>query len=64
MHLLKDGGEQFSASYDALNPSHLVRLLEDDGMLLAQSLAIIEHFRRDRAGEFDDAHGGHRRVIA
>jgi maleylacetoacetate isomerase/maleylpyruvate isomerase len=43
VHLLKDGGEQFSAAYDALNPSHLVPLLEDDDMLLTQSLAIIEY---------------------
>jgi maleylacetoacetate isomerase/maleylpyruvate isomerase len=43
VHLLKDGGEQFSAGYDALNPSHLVPLLEDGGMLLTQSLAIIEY---------------------
>jgi maleylacetoacetate isomerase/maleylpyruvate isomerase len=43
VHLLKDGGEQFSAAYDALNPQHLVPLLEDEGMLLGQSLAIIEY---------------------
>ncbi len=43
VHLLKDGGEQFGAAYDALNPQHLVPLLEDDGMRLAQSLAIIEY---------------------
>ncbi len=43
VHLVKDGGEQFSAAYGALNPSHLVPLLEDDGMLLTQSLAIIEY---------------------
>ncbi|WP_306392274.1 maleylacetoacetate isomerase [Telluria beijingensis] len=41
--LLKEGGEQFGAAYDALNPQHLVPLLEDGGMLLAQSLAIIEY---------------------
>jgi maleylacetoacetate isomerase/maleylpyruvate isomerase len=43
IHLLKDGGEQFGLAYDTLNPQHLVPLLEDDGMLLAQSLAIIEY---------------------
>ena len=43
VHLLKDGGEQFSAAYHALNPSHLVPLLDDDGMLLTQSLAIMEY---------------------
>lgn len=43
VHLLKDGGQQFSAGYDALNPQHLVPLLEIDDMLLPQSLAIIEY---------------------
>jgi maleylacetoacetate isomerase/maleylpyruvate isomerase len=43
VHLLKDGGEQFGATYDALNPQHLVPTLEDDGMVLTQSLAIIEY---------------------
>jgi maleylacetoacetate isomerase/maleylpyruvate isomerase len=44
VHLLKNGGEQFGAAYHALNPQHLVPLLEDDdGMVLAQSLAIIEY---------------------
>jgi maleylacetoacetate isomerase/maleylpyruvate isomerase len=43
VHLLKSGGEQFSAAYDAHNPQHLVPLLEDEGMLLGQSLAIIEY---------------------
>jgi maleylacetoacetate isomerase/maleylpyruvate isomerase len=43
VHLLKDGGEQFSAAHDALDPSHLVPLLEDDAVLLTQSLAIIEY---------------------
>lgn len=51
VHLLKDGGEQFSAAYEALNPSHLVPLLEDDGMLLTQSLAIIEYL--------DETHSQH-----
>jgi maleylacetoacetate isomerase/maleylpyruvate isomerase len=49
VHLLKDGGGQFSAAYDALNPSHLVPLLEDDGFLLTQSLAIIEYLDETHA---------------
>ena len=36
VHLLKDGGEQHGAAYGALNPQHLVPLLEDDGMVLAR----------------------------
>jgi maleylacetoacetate isomerase/maleylpyruvate isomerase len=51
VHLLKDGGEQFGAAYDALNPQHLVPTLEDDGMVLAQSLAIIEYL--------DETHPAH-----
>jgi len=43
VHLLRDGGQQFSAAYDTLNPQHLVPLLEDDGVVLPQSLAIIEY---------------------
>jgi maleylacetoacetate isomerase len=41
VHLLK--GEQFAAAFSALNPSQLVPVLEHDGHVLAQSLAIIEY---------------------
>ncbi|MEN3276691.1 MAG: hypothetical protein V7631_2481 [Massilia sp.] len=41
VHLINNGGEQFSAAYAALNPQQLVPLLDDEGMLLSQSLAII-----------------------
>lgn len=41
--LVRDGGEQFSAAFRALNPSALVPVLEDDGRVLTQSLAIIEY---------------------
>ena len=51
VHLVKDGGEQLGAAYDALNPQHLVPLLDDDGMLLAQSLAIIEYLDETIAGQ-------------
>ena len=44
VHLLKDGGEQFSAEYRALNPDALVPSLQlADGDVLTQSLAIIEY---------------------
>lgn len=33
VHLLKVGGEQFNAAYDALNASHLMPLLEDGRLL-------------------------------
>jgi maleylacetoacetate isomerase len=41
VHLVK--GEQFAAAFSALNPSQLVPVLEHDGNVLAQSLAIIEY---------------------
>jgi maleylpyruvate isomerase len=42
VHLLKDGGEQFTAEYAKLNPQHLVPTLVHNGHPLQQSLAIIE----------------------
>ena len=46
VHLVKDGGEQHSAAYKALNPQELLPLLVDeghDGVKIAQSLAILEY---------------------
>ncbi|MGI4848794.1 MAG: maleylacetoacetate isomerase [Janthinobacterium lividum] len=43
VHLVRDGGEQFSAAYDLVNPQHLVPALEDGTLCLSQSLAIIEY---------------------
>lgn len=46
VHLVKDGGQQHSADYLALNPQGLVPLLEDQangGVCIAQSLAILEY---------------------
>lgn len=42
-HLIREGGEQRHADYLALNPQGLVPLLEHDGAIIAQSLAIIEY---------------------
>jgi maleylacetoacetate isomerase len=42
VHLLKDGGQQKSAAYRALNPQALVPVLEVDGLVLTQSPAILE----------------------
>lgn len=46
VHLVKDGGQQHSAEYQALNPQELLPLLVDKGnggVRIAQSLAILEY---------------------
>ncbi len=43
VHLLRDGGEQHSAAYRALNPQQLVPLLVDGEFALGQSLAIFQY---------------------
>mgnify|MGYP006199789249 FL=1 len=43
VHLIKNGGEQHSVSYQALNPAELVPTLQDGELSLNQSLAIIEY---------------------
>lgn len=46
VHLVKDGGQQHSADYLALNPQGLLPLLVDggnSGVRIAQSLAILEY---------------------
>jgi maleylacetoacetate isomerase len=43
VHLLRGGGEQFSADFARRNPGCLVPLLEDGDVAVAQSLAIIEY---------------------
>ena len=43
IHLRRGGGEQFSATYKAINPQALVPALEDGGRILTQSLAIMEY---------------------
>ncbi|HPD92599.1 MAG: maleylacetoacetate isomerase [Rhodobacter sp.] len=42
VHLVRDGGQQKSAAYRALNPQALVPTLEVDGQVLTQSPAILE----------------------
>jgi maleylacetoacetate isomerase len=42
-HLMRDGGEQRSREYLALNPQGLVPALDHDGTLVTQSLAICEY---------------------
>jgi maleylpyruvate isomerase len=43
VHLLKDGGQQHSAEYKAVNPQELIPALVHDGHTIIQSLAIIEY---------------------
>ena len=43
VHLVKDGGQQRSAEYKAVNPQGLVPLLVDGDERISQSLAILEY---------------------
>ena len=41
--LVKDGGEHKTAAFAAMNPQKLVPVLDADGTMLTQSLAIVEY---------------------
>ena len=43
VHLLKDGGQQRSEAYKALNPTGLVPTLVDGELAIGQSMAILEY---------------------
>lgn len=43
VHLVRDGGEQHSAAYAALNPQELVPTLVDGERVLTQSMAVLEY---------------------
>lgn len=43
VHLLKNGGEQKSKIYKQINPSNQVPAFVDNGILVAQSMAILEY---------------------
>lgn len=43
VHLLKEGGQQHTAEYKALNPLELIPALAHGGHLITQSLAIMEY---------------------
>lgn len=43
VHLVKNGGEQHSADYVELNPTHLVPSFVDENITINQSLAIIDY---------------------
>ncbi|TRX75729.1 maleylacetoacetate isomerase [Pseudomonas mangiferae] len=48
VHLVKDGGQQHAAAYQALNPQGLVPLLVDGDVAIPQSLAILEYLEETR----------------
>uniref|UniRef100_A0A8D0T4V6 maleylacetoacetate isomerase n=1 Tax=Sus scrofa TaxID=9823 RepID=A0A8D0T4V6_PIG len=48
INLIKDGGQQFSKEFQALNPMKQVPALKIDGITLSQSLAIIEYLEETR----------------
>ncbi|XP_064514920.1 maleylacetoacetate isomerase isoform X2 [Pseudopipra pipra] len=48
VNLVKDGGQQFSAEFKALNPMKQVPTLKIDGITLSQSLAIIHYLEETR----------------
>jgi maleylacetoacetate isomerase len=43
VHLTKEGGQQHRPEFLAVNPDALIPVLDDDGHVLTQSLAIIEY---------------------
>ncbi|XP_006864831.1 PREDICTED: maleylacetoacetate isomerase isoform X1 [Chrysochloris asiatica] len=48
INLVKDGGQQFSEEFRALNPMKQVPALKIDGITIGQSLAIIEYLEETR----------------
>ncbi|KAM9646571.1 maleylacetoacetate isomerase isoform 1-T2 [Trichechus inunguis] len=48
INLVKDGGQQFSEEFQALNPMMQVPALKIDGLTIGQSLAIIEYLEETR----------------
>jgi maleylacetoacetate isomerase len=43
VHLVKHGGEQLTDEYRAINPSGRVPSLQDEGVTVTQSMAIVEY---------------------
>uniref|UniRef100_A0A1A8H5P9 Maleylacetoacetate isomerase n=1 Tax=Nothobranchius korthausae TaxID=1143690 RepID=A0A1A8H5P9_9TELE len=50
VNLIKDGGQQLTEQYKALNPMLQVPAVEIDGITLSQSLAVIQYIDETRPG--------------
>ncbi|TDG98781.1 hypothetical protein EPR50_G00204030 [Perca flavescens] len=50
VNLIKDGGQQHTEQYKALNPMQQVPAVEIDGITLSQSLAVIQYIDETRQG--------------
>nr|XP_004540710.2 maleylacetoacetate isomerase isoform X4 [Maylandia zebra] len=50
VNLIKDGGQQLTEEYKALNPMQQVPAVEIDGTTLSQSLAVIQYIDETRPG--------------
>uniref|UniRef100_A0A8C6YDW3 Maleylacetoacetate isomerase n=1 Tax=Naja naja TaxID=35670 RepID=A0A8C6YDW3_NAJNA len=48
INLIKDGGQQMTSDFQAVNPMHQVPVIKIDGITLSQSLAIIEYLEDSR----------------
>ncbi|XP_063354604.1 maleylacetoacetate isomerase isoform X1 [Pelmatolapia mariae] len=48
VNLIKDGGQQLTEEYKALNPMQQVPAVEIDGITLSQSLAVIQYIDETR----------------
>ncbi|CAI5764306.1 maleylacetoacetate isomerase isoform X1 [Podarcis lilfordi] len=48
VNLVKDGGQQMTPEYQAVNPMQQVPALKIDGITLSQSIAIIEYLEETR----------------
>ncbi|XP_057715665.1 maleylacetoacetate isomerase isoform X2 [Corythoichthys intestinalis] len=50
VNLIKDGGQQLTKEYSAVNPMRQVPAVEIDGIILSQSLAVIQYIDETRPG--------------
>lgn len=64
VNLIKEGGQQHSADYAALNPNELVPVLVDSEVTLNQSLTIIDYLDEHYAGpQLTPSEGKHRYIV-